>query len=79
MIIAPDLAEDVTYREWQDLDHLLAHLWTLHSVMPKIMCKKPSQGNGLGSFVDNLLPELMNKGVVVNEIRGWNISRLYSR
>ena len=47
-----------TVREWQDLDHLLAELWTSHSILPKIAFYKYREVLAL-----KLLPELMRMGV----------------
>lgn len=45
-------------RGWRDLDHLLAGLWTSHSIIPKI-----SYRDCLQALAPMLLPELTSKGV----------------
>ena len=44
---------------WQELDQLLARLWTSHSVIPKVAYERV-----LGGFTPNLFPQLANRGAV---------------
>lgn len=46
-------------QEWQDLDHLLDHLWTSRSICPNIR-----YADGFGELVPSLLPKLAGKGVI---------------
>ena len=45
----------VNYREWEDLDRLLAQLWTSRSIRPRIVFSRRGKMIGL---VPKLLPEL---------------------
>ena len=51
----------VDYREWGNLDRLLAELWTSRSIRPTISFSR--QGKMIG-LVPKLLPELTKKGAV---------------
>jgi hypothetical protein len=53
---------EVIHREWQDMDHLLARLWTSHSIVPEV--KSTSRIRNLGFAAPVLLPKLVNMGVV---------------
>ena len=52
------------HREWQDLDRLLAQLWTLRSILPKVKYKRAIRGNTLGEFPPGLLPDLTSMGAI---------------
>ena len=56
--------EGEIHREWQDLDHLLAQLWTSRSILPKIKYKRAIRGNTLGELPPGLLPELTIMGAI---------------
>ena len=49
------------YREWGDLDRLLAQLWTLRSVRSKIVFHRRGK---MIEVVPELLPELTKEGAV---------------
>jgi hypothetical protein len=51
-------------QEWRDLDRLLVHFWTAHSIRPKIMYEAREEGNDLGGFAPGLLPELTRRQAV---------------
>ena len=51
----------VDYREWGDLDHALAQLWTSRSIRPTILLSREGEMIGL---VPELLPELTKQGAV---------------
>jgi hypothetical protein len=55
--LSPDPTPE-TVREWRDLDHLLAGLWTSHSILPKISYRDCMQ-----TVAPILLPELTSQGV----------------
>jgi len=56
--------EETICQEWQDLDRLLAQLWTSHSVCPKVTFKKIKGWGGFRDVPPSLLPELTRRGVV---------------
>ena len=51
----------VNYREWENLDRLLAQLWTSRSIRPRIVFSTRDKMIGL---VPKLLPELSKHGAV---------------
>ena len=52
----PTPTEEAT-REWHELDGLLVQLWSLHSVVPKVLYPA-----GLETTASHLLPELTRRG-----------------
>ena len=46
-------------REWHDLDHLLAGLWTSHSILPVVDCVSCVE-----NFPQRMFPELTDRGAV---------------
>ena len=60
---------EATSHEWQDLDHLLDHLWTSRLICPNIRYAERGEADGFGELVSSLLPKLAGKGVV-NRV-GW--------
>jgi hypothetical protein len=61
-----DTVEEVIRREWQNLDHLLARLWTAHSIVPELKYTPTLEMKlvDLGEAAPGLLPKLVNMGVV---------------
>ena len=51
-------------QEWRDLDRLLVHFWTAHSIRPKIMYEAGEGGNDLRGLAPSLLPELARRQAV---------------
>ena len=62
--IIPNLIKEGSCLEWQDLDHLLVQLWTIHSVCPVFTYEKMEGWIGSGVLVPKLLPELTSRGIV---------------
>ena len=59
--LTPDSFMETDRPGWQNLDHLLARLWTSHSVIPRIKCPKTMDVTDL---IPSLLPKLVVKGLV---------------
>ena len=59
----PIPVDEATRQEWQELDHLLVHLWTTRSIRPVFTYKTVASG----VLVPELLPELTRRGAV-NEV-----------
>ena len=53
-----------THREWQDLDHLLAQLWTLRSIRPNIKYRPIEEAGSSEEVVRSLLPKLEGMGAL---------------
>ena len=51
----------VDHREWEDLDHTLAQLWTSRSIRPRIVFHRGGKMIGLAA---KLPPELTKRGAV---------------
>lgn len=64
------------HREWRDLDHLLVHLWTIHSIRLGIEYGGKEGAGSLGDFARILLPEAVSRGFVkvigCQNFRGWD-------
>jgi len=54
---------ETTYRDWLELDHLLAKLCESHSIHLKVL-HLPEYVGGVGSCVETLLPEVTRRGMV---------------
>ena len=61
--VTTDPTEETVRREWEDLDHLLVHFRTTHSVRLQVV-HEAVEGNELGAHVLSLLPELAKRGLV---------------
>ena len=55
---------ETTRLEWQDLDHTLDRLWTLHSVRPEVTYEEIEGRDSLKEVALSLLPKLASKGAV---------------
>ena len=60
----PAEIEELNYQEWQELDHLLAQLWTSHSVRPRVAFGRKEEVDDVRAITSRLLPELTRRGVV---------------
>jgi len=56
--------EDAVFREWQDLDRLLAQSWTLHPVRLQVTYEIGEKGRDLRDQMQSLLPELTRRRLV---------------
>ena len=63
----PIPVDEATRQEWQELDHLLVHLWTTRSIRPVFTYEKAAELTASGVLVPELLPELTRRGAV-NEV-----------
>ena len=52
---------ETTYRQWLELDRLLAQLYESHSIRPKV---QDQYAEGVSSCVETLLPEVTKRGIV---------------
>ncbi|KAF9780892.1 hypothetical protein BJ322DRAFT_288059 [Thelephora terrestris] len=68
-----DTVEEVIRMEWQNLDHLLARLWTAHSIVPELKYTPTLEMElvDLGEAAPGLLPKLVNMGVVCEAGDYW--------
>src|SRR5579872_4713012 len=57
-VVFPDPVEERIYREWRDLDRLLAGLWDSYAIIPKMTYFKVGETDELGRLLPSLLPEL---------------------
>ena len=62
--VIADTIEKSVYREWQDLDRLLAQFWITHSIRPCIAYKGEDREKNLRHFAPRLLPKLTGGGLV---------------
>jgi hypothetical protein len=53
---------ETIYRQWLELDHLLAQLWESHSIRLKVLYHECPEVTS--SCVDTLLPEVTRRGIV---------------
>ena len=59
-----DILEETTYREWLELDSLLAGLWESHSISLKVLYDQyvEMDEDEARARMETLLPEVMGKG-----------------
>lgn len=56
---------EVVYRQWIDLDNLLAQLWESHSIRTKVLCAMVGKrGQNSKHSIGFLLPEITNRGLI---------------
>ena len=69
---------ETSYREWLELDGLLALLWETRSIRPEVLYGFPSwvDGQTARRCIDSLFPEITTKGIADLAERdreyGWN-------
>lgn len=55
---------ETTRREWEDLDHVLDRMWTLHSIYSEVTYEELDGKDSLREVALSLLPKLASKGAV---------------
>ena len=60
----PTEIEELNYQEWQELDRLLAQLWTSYSIRPRVAFGGKEEVDDVRAIASRLLPELTRRGVV---------------
>ena len=58
------VGETAVHLGWEELDHLLVHLWTTRSIRPVVTYTHEQRWPGLRPTAQRFLPELTSMGVV---------------